>query len=258
MVRIDRVTGETVSIRPQAQPGEPVGRWNWDTPLVMSPHDPKIIYAVGNKVFRSSNRGLTFEAASPDLTTDAKRDDIVTMGLKGIDITIAKNDGIQAWPTIISFAESPKRAGILYAGTDDGNVQVSRDSGRSWTNVADKIPGLPKGIWISEVAPSRFDEGTVYLTADGHRPNDFGDYAFVSNDLGQTWRSIAGNLKGEVLKTVTEDPKNPDVLYVGTETGLFVSLDRGKSWTRFKANLPTVRIDEITIHPRENAMILAT
>src|SRR5207237_186692 len=157
MVRIDRVTGETVSIRPQAQPGEPPVRWNWDTPLVMSPHDPKIIYAVGNKVFRSSNRGLTFEAASPDLTTNANRDDIVTMGVKGSDITIAKNDGIQAWPTIISFAESPKRAGILYAGTDDGNVQVSRDSGRSWTNVVDKIPGLPKGIWISEVVTSRSD-----------------------------------------------------------------------------------------------------
>src|SRR5947208_2792748 len=258
MVRIDRVTGETVSIRQQAQPGGPPVRWHWDTPLVMSPHDPKIIYAVGNKVFRSSNRGLTFEAASPDLTTDAKRDDIVTMGLKGIDITIAKNDGIQAWPTIVSFAESPKRQGILYAGTDDGNVQVSRDTGRSWTNVTDRISGLPKGVWVSEVAPSRFDEGTVYATFDAHRQNDFESYIFVSRDYGQSWQSANGNLKGEVVKTITEDVKNPDVLYVGTETGLFVSLDRAKTWTRVKANLPTVRIDEIAIHPRDNAMILAT
>ena len=258
MVRIDRVTGETMAIRPVANSGEPAFRWNWDTPLYLSPHDPKIIYAAGNKLFRSSNRGLNWEGISQDLTSNANRDDIVTMGVKGSDITIAKNDGIQAWPTVVSFAESPKRAGIIYAGTDDGNVQVSRDSGRSWTNVVDKISGLPKGIWISEVVPSRYDEGTVYLTADGHRQNDFETYAYVSNDFGQTWRSIAGNLKGEVLKTLTEDPKNADVLYVGAETGLFVSLDRGRNWTRIKANLPTVRIDEIAIHSRENAMILAT
>ena len=258
MVRIDRVTGETMSIRPQAQPGEPALRWNWDTPLFMSPHDPKIIYAAGNKLFRSANRGLTWESVGPDLTSNGNREEVVTMGLKGSDITIAKNDGIQAWPTIISFGESPKRPGLLYAGTDDGNVQISRDTGRSWTNITDKVTGLPKGIWISEVVPSRFEEGTVYLTADGHRNNDFESYIFVSKDFGQTWQSAVANLKGQSVKTLTEDQKNPDVLYIGTETGLFVSLDRAKSWSRIKANLPTVRIDEITLHPRDNAMVLAT
>ena len=173
MVRIDRVTGETMSIRPQPEPGEPALRWNWDTPLVMSPHDPKIIYAASNKVFRSANRGLNWETSGTDLTTNANRDDIVTMGVKGSDIRISKNDGIEAWPTIISFAESRRRAGVVYAGTDDGTLQVSRDGGRSWTNVTDRIPGLPKGIWVSEVVPSRFDEGTVYATFDGHRQNDF-------------------------------------------------------------------------------------
>ena len=258
MVRIDRVTGETISIRPQANPGEPALRWNWDTPLVMSPSDPKIIYAAANKVFRSANRGLNFETAGSDLTTNANRDDIVTMGVKGSDIRIAKDDGIQAWPTIISFAESAKRAGVAYAGTDDGNLQVSRDGGRSWANVSDKIPGLPKGIWVSEVVPSKFDEGTAYATFDGHRQNDFDTYIYVTHDFGQTWQSASANLKGEVVKTLTEDLKNPDVLYVGAETGLFVSIDRAKSWVRVKANLPTVRIDEITLHPRDNAMILAT
>src|SRR5262249_4171817 len=219
---------------------------------------PKIVYAAGNRLFRSSNRGLNWEGISADLTSNANRDDVVTMGVKGSDVTIAKNDGIQAWPTIISFAESPKRPGVLYAGTDDGNVQVSRDTGRSWTNVTDKISGLPKGIWISEVVPSRFDEATVYVTADGHRQSDFETYIYASNDFGLTWRSIAGNLKGETIKTLTEDPKNADVLYVGAETGLFVSLDRGRSWQRVKANLPTVRIDEITFHPRDNAIVLAT
>ena len=225
----------------------------------MSPHDPKVIYAAANKVFRSANRGLTWETRrQPISPSNANRDDIVTMGVKGSDIRISKDDGIQAWPTIISFAESPKRAGVLYAGTDDGNLQVSRDGGRSWTNVTDKIPGLPKGIWVSEVVPSRFDEGTVYATFDGHRQNDFETYIYVSHDFGQTWQSASANLKGEVVKTLTEDLKNPDVLYIGTETGLFVSIDRAKSWTRVKANLPTVRIDEITLHPRDNAMILAT
>jgi hypothetical protein len=258
MVRLDRVTGESMSIRPIAPPGEQPLRWNWDTPLVMSPHNPSIIYASGNRVYRSSNRGLTWEALGIDLTTNANRDDVVTMGVKGADVTIAKNDGIQAWPTIISFAESPKRAGVMYAGTDDGNVQVSREGGRAWTNVTANIPNLPKGIWVSEVAPSRFDEGTVYATFDGHRQNDFQTYIYVSKDYGQTWQSANGNLKDEVVKTITEDQKNPDVLYLGTETGLFVSLDRAKTWQRIKANLPMVRIDEITLHPRDNAMILAT
>jgi photosystem II stability/assembly factor-like uncharacterized protein len=258
MVRIDRVTGETMSIRPQAEPGDPALRWNWDTPLFLSPHDPKIIYAASNKLYRSANRGLTWESVGADLTSNANRDETVTMGVKGSDVTIAKNDGIVAWPTIISFAESAKRAGILYAGTDDGNVQISRDTGRSWTNITDKIAGLPKGIWISTVVPSRFDEGTVYITADGHRQNDFEAYIFVSHDFGQTWQSASANLKGESVKTLTEDQRNPDVLYVGTETGLFVSIDRAKSWSRIAANLPTVRIDEIVQHPRDNAMILAT
>jgi hypothetical protein len=124
--------------------------------------------------------------------------------------------------------------------------------------VIDRVPGLPKGIFVSEVVPSRFEEATVYATFDGHRQNDFETYVFASSDYGQNWRSIAANLKGEVARTLTEDQKNPDVLYLGTETGLFVTIDRGRSWQRIKANLPTVRIDEITLHPRDNAMILAT
>jgi photosystem II stability/assembly factor-like uncharacterized protein len=257
MARLDRVTFETLSIRPQAGPGEPALRWQWDTPLSMSPHDPRIIYAPANKVFRSIDRGLTFTAISGDLTSGASRDDIVTMGLKNRDITISRNDGIAAWPTITTFAESPKRPGLLYAGTDDGRLQVSRD-GKTWADVTGKVPDLPKGIYVSRVAPSRFDEGTVYVTFDGHRQNDFETRVYASNDFGQTWRSITANLKGEVARTITEDLKNPDVLYLGTETGLFVSIDRAKSWTRLKANLPTVRIDEITLHARDNAMLLAT
>src|SRR6185436_16995859 len=137
--------------------------------------------------------GLNWETQGSDLTSNAKRDEIVTMGVKGSDIRIAKDDGIQAWPSIISFNESAKRPGVVYAGTDDGHLNVSRDGGRSWTDVADKIPGLPIGIWVSEVVPSRFDEGTVYATFDGPRQNDFGTYIYVSRDFGTTWQPAAGN-----------------------------------------------------------------
>ena len=258
MVRVDRVTGETVSIRPQPAPGEPAYRWHWDTPLVHSPHDSKVIYAAANKVFRSPDRGVSWTVVSPDLTTNASRDDIVLMGVKNSETRISRNDGVSAWPTIVALAESPKRPGLIYAGTDDGVLSVTKDAGKTWTNVFGKIPGVPAGIFVSEVVPSRFDENTVYATFDGHRQNDFGTYVYASNDAGQTWRSIAANLKDEVARTLTEDLKNPDVLYLGTETGLFVTIDRGKSWVRIKANLPTVRIDEITLHPRDNAMLLAT
>jgi hypothetical protein len=209
-------------------------------------------------VFRSPDRGLTWTAISSDLTTNAKRDDIVTMGVKNTDTRIARNDGIAAWPAIVSLAESPKRPGLIYTGTDDGVLSVTKDGGKTWSNVFGKVPGVPAGIFVSEVVPSRFDENAVYATFDGHRQNDFGTYIYASNDAGQTWRSIAANLKDEVARTLTEDLKNPDVLYLGTETGLFVSTDRGKNWARIKANLPAVRIDEITLHPRDNAMLLAT
>jgi photosystem II stability/assembly factor-like uncharacterized protein len=258
IVRVDRRTGETMSIRPLPAPGEPAYRWHWDTPMIQSPHDARALYIAANRVFRSSDHGLTWTPVSPDLTTNQNRDEILTMGVKGSEITMARNDGIQAWPAIVSLAESPKRIGLLYAGTDDGQLAVSRDGGKNWTQVIDKLSGLPKGIYVSEVVPSRFDEGTVYATFDGHRQNDFGTYIYASNDFGQTWRPITNNLKDEVARTLTEDQRNPDVLYLGTETGLFLSIDRGKSWQRLRADLPTVRIDEITLHPRDNAMILAT
>ena len=258
LVRVDRVTFESLQIRPQPAPGEPPLRWQWDTPVTLSPHDPKTVYAAANKVWRSADRGLTWTPISPDLTSGANRDDIVTMGVKGSDITISRNDGIAAWPTITTFAESPKKPGLLYAGTDDGRLAVTKDAGKAWTQIIDKVAGLPKGIYVSKVAPSRFDENTVYATFDGHRQNDFETYIYASNDAGQTWRSVTANLKGEVARTLTEDLKNPDVLYLGTETGLFVSIDRAKSWTRIGSNFPTVRVDEIVLHPRDNAMIVAT
>ena len=258
LTRVDRVTFESISIRPQPAPGEKPLRWHWDTPMILSPVDRKTLYVAANRVFRSADRGLSWTALSDDLTGAADRDQIVTMGVKGSDIRISRNDGISAWPTIVSLAESPKRAGLLYAGTDDGSLHVTRDGGKTWTSVYAKLPNAPKGGFVSRIAASRFDEGTVYVTIDDHRQNDYDTYIYVSSDFGQTFRSLNGNLSGAVVKTITEDQKNADVLYVGAETGLFVSIDRGRAWHHVKGNLPTVRVDEIALHPRDNAMVLAT
>ncbi|MEZ5320205.1 MAG: hypothetical protein R2752_22575 [Vicinamibacterales bacterium] len=258
-------TGEGTGIRPNFQnvdpePGEGAlpYRWNWDTPMIFSPHDAGKLMVAANKVFTSTDRGDSWSVISGDLTTNADRDEIEVMGKRGDEIRIARNDGISNWPSIVALAESPKQAGVIFTGTDDGVVSMTRDNGKTWTNVTDRLPGFPKGGWVSEVVPSRYDANTVYVTVDAHRLNDFNTYMWASTDAGQSFRSINNNLRGQVVKTLTEDQKNADVLYIGTETGIFLSLDRGASWQRLKSNLPTVRVDEITLHPRDNAMIVAT
>jgi hypothetical protein len=180
------------------------------------------------------------------------------MGLKGAEIRISRDDGVSQWPAIVTLAESPKQPGVYYTGSDDGLLYVSRDAGKSWQNITKNLPGAPAGGWISKVAPSAYDAGTVYVTIDNHRLNDFKPYVWVSSDFGATFRSLSSGLESDVVKTFTEDQRNRDVLYIGTETGIMVSLDHGKSWGRLQANLPTVRVDEITLHARDNAMLVAT
>ncbi|HSA57596.1 MAG TPA: hypothetical protein VLE53_17920 [Gemmatimonadaceae bacterium] len=263
MVRRNKITGESKSIRPSPMnvvnhtAGESY-RFHWDSPMMLSPHDPGVLIVAANRVFRSNDKGDSWTVISPDLTSGADRDTIATMGVRNTEITIARNDGISAWPAVVSLAESPRQAGVFYTGTDDGTVYVSRDNGRTWQNVTRNMPGFPAGGYVTEVVPSRYDAGTVYVTVDNHLQNDYNPYMWVSTDFGATFRSIVNNLRGENVRTLTEDQKNRDVLYIGTETGIFLSLDRGQSWRRLKANLPTVRIDEITLHPRDNAMLVAT
>jgi len=263
--RKNALTGEATNIRPSfetVRPGPEEGalpyRWNWDTPMVFSPHDPTALIVAANKVFRSNDRGDSWAVISPDLTTNADRTEIEIMGKRGSEIRISANDGISMWPTIVSLAESPHTAGVYYTGTDDGVVSMSRDNGKTWNNITANIPGFPAGAWVSEVVPSKFDAGTVYVSVDAHRLNDFAPYLWVSNDFGTTFRAATTGLEKQVVRTMIEDTKNRDVLYAGTETGLFISLDRAKSWRRLKANLPTVRIDEMVIHPRDNALVLGT
>ena len=264
IIRRNKVTGESKAIRPNAMNVTPppahgeTFRWEWNTPMIISPTDPSALIVAANRVFVSHDRGDSWTAISPDLTTRANRDTIVTMGVKGSDIHISPNDGISEWPAIVSVAESPRQRGLYYTGSEDGLVYVSRDAGKTWDNITGNIPGFPAGGYVSGVVPSAFDAATVYVTVDNHRLNDFAPYIWVSTDYGRTFHSIAHDLGGENVHTLTEDIRNRDVLYIGTETGIFVSLDRGASWARLQANFPNVRVDELTIMPRDDALLVAT
>jgi photosystem II stability/assembly factor-like uncharacterized protein len=243
-----------------ATPGE-VYRFNWNTPVIMSPHNPKILYLGGNRLFKSYNQGDTWVASAEDLTKKIDRNTVAVMEVPGNLTQLSKNDGVVSYSTIIAISESPVMPGVVWAGTDDGNVQVSRDGGITFTEVGKNMPGVPQNhqYWISRIDASHFDQGTAYVSVDGHRSDDLKPYVFVTRDFGKTFQSIAGNLPafGNV-QVIREDPKNKDLLYVGTEFGLFVSLDAGKTWQKFMNNYPTVRTDDILVHPRDNDLIVAS
>jgi photosystem II stability/assembly factor-like uncharacterized protein len=243
-----------------AIPGD-LYRFNWNTPVIMSPHNPKIVYLGGNRLFKSYNQGDTWVASNDDLTKKIDRNTVTLMGVPGNLTQLSKNDGVVSYSTIISISESPVMPGVVWAGTDDGNLQVSRDGGMTFTEVGKNIPGLPPNnlYWISRIEASHFDQGTAYVSVDGHRSDDLKPYVFVTRDFGKTFQSIAANLPpyGNV-QVIREDPKNRDLLYVGTEFGLYISLDDGKSWQKFMNNYPTVRTDDILVHPRENDLIIAS
>ena len=235
-------------------------RFNWNTPVVMSPHNPKIVWLGGNRLFKSYNQGDTW-VASDDLTKQIDRNTVSLMGVPGNVTQLSKNDGAVSYSTIISISESPILPGVVWAGTDDGNLQVTRDGGATFTEVGKNIPGLPANhlYWISRVDASHFDAGTAYVSVDGHRSDDLKPYVYVTRNSGQSFESITGNLPqfGNV-QVVREDPKNRNLLYVGTEFGLYVSLDGGKAWQRMTNGYPTVRTDDILVHPRENDLVVAT
>jgi photosystem II stability/assembly factor-like uncharacterized protein len=235
-------------------------RFNWNTPFMLSPHNPSLVWLGGNRLFKSYNRGDTW-IASADLTKQIDRNKVEMMGIPGDRTMLSKNDGVVAYSTIISISESPVMPGVVWAGTDDGNLQVSRDGGTSFTEVGKNLPGLPANhvYWISRIDASHFDPGTAYISVDGHRSNDLKPYLFVTRDFGQSFESVAGDLPAwGNIQVVREDPRNKNLLYVGTEFGLFISLNGGKSWQKFMSNLPTSRVDDILIHPRDNDLIVAT
>lgn len=258
IVRFDLKTGESKPIRPEPESENEKYRFNWNCPILISPHDQKVIYFGGNKLFRSPDRGETWEA-SVDLTAQPDRDRLPMMGAPTDENTLSRNDGITFYGTITSIAESPLKKGVLYVGTDDGNLQISRDEGRTWKNVAGKIPGAPEKALVSRVIASHFQEGTAYVTFDGHQNNDFKGYIYITTDFGESWQPIASNLiEGGPVHVIREHHRNPNLLFVGTEQGVYVSFDRGRTWARIKGNLPTVPVDDLAIHPRENDLILGT
>jgi len=242
--RLDLVSGESKSI---GYRGKELQRFNWCAPILVSAHTSDAVYHCGNVVVKSVNRGETWTVISPDLTTNDPAK--LPQGRGG--------DGNIQYCTISAFDESPLLAGVLWVGTDDGNVWVTRDDGKTWTKLNDKISGNPE-CWVSRVAASNMDPGTAYVAYTGFRNDDFRPFLYKTTDYGQTWTSIAGNLPNESINVIREGVKNPNLLVVGTDFAVYVSLDGGKSWTKMKNNMPTQPVHDLKIQPRESDLIIAT
>jgi photosystem II stability/assembly factor-like uncharacterized protein len=258
LLRNDSVTNEARNIRPDQKRGYIQERRNWDAPFILSPYDSKTLYAGTNQLWKSTDRGDTWTSLG-DMTTGVDRSKLRIMSQLPSEMTLSLDDGAPYYPTITEIAESPLKRGLLYAGTDDGNLQVSQDDGKHWANLSKRFPGLPESMWVSGIEASRHNAGTVYVSFDGHRSNDFANYLYRSTDFGNTWTSITNDLPANrVLHAVHEDPKNANFLYAGTEYGLYVSADGGAHWFEFRSNLPRVPVNDIVVHPRDNDLVVAT
>jgi photosystem II stability/assembly factor-like uncharacterized protein len=255
-----QITRALADVRARAAADSARGyRFNWSTPFFLSPHSSRTVYMGANRLLKSSDRGDHFYPISPDLSTKDSARIVMSTRLTG-GIT-RDNTGAETHGTITTVAESPIRPGILWIGTDDGNVWLSTNDGGQWTDLTTRFPGVPKKTWVSRIEPSHFDTATVYVTFDNHRENDFRPYVYVSNDFGKTFRSMANNLPtggSDFVHVIREDPAKRDLLFVGTDVGVYVSTDRGASWQRFMTNLPTVPVHDLQIHPRDRELIAAT
>jgi photosystem II stability/assembly factor-like uncharacterized protein len=258
--RRDLRTGQQRSIRPEAKAGEPHYRFQWSSPVAVSMHDRNTIYYGGNYLFKSTNRGDDWTRLGGDLTTGVDRNKLPIFGKTPDKSTLSRHDGVQEYPTITTLSESPLTANVLWVGTDDGNVQVTRDAGKTWKNVATKVPGVPKGTYVSRLVASKTGEGAALLAFDGHRGDDYHVYIFATNDYGESWKAIRNGIPDSAgtVHVVREHPRNTSLLFAGTEFGLWVSWDRGANWTALKNNFPTVPVDDIEIQARENDLVLAT
>ena len=258
IARFNLKTGESKSLKPESRDDRETSRFNWNSPFLISPHDPNRIYLGGNRLFRSENKGEQW-LATIDLTSQIDRDRIPIMGIKPEENMLSRHDGVDFFSTITTISESPVREGLLYVGTDDGNLQLSRDGGKTWKNVRPQITGLPKETYVSRVVASNVEEGTAYATFDGHSNNDFKPYVYITTDFGESWKTIAGDLPvGGTVSVIREHPHNPDLLFVGTERGAYFSIDRGSAWVKFTNDFPIVPVDDIAIHPRDNDLIFGT
>lgn len=258
LARFNRATGESTGIQPQEGKGVPPYRWNWDSPLIVSPHSHTRLYFGANILFRSDDRGSTWKAISPDLTRQLDRNKLPVMGKVWSVDAVAKNQSTSFFGNIVSLAESPMKEGLLYVGTDDGLVQATQDGGATWTK-DDKFPGVPEMTYVSRLAASSHAEGTVYAAFDNHKSEDFKPYLLKSTDYGKTWTSIASNLpeNGPVL-AFAEDPVDANLLFAGTEFGVFFTQDGGQKWIQLKGNMPTIAVRDAVIQKKMSDLVLAT
>jgi photosystem II stability/assembly factor-like uncharacterized protein len=258
IVRFDRKSGERIPIQPMPAKDEEPFRWNWDSPLIISPHSHTRLYFAANKIFRSNDRGNSWKVVSPDLSRQIDRNTLPVMDkVWGVD-AVAKNASTSLFGNIVALCESPLKEGVLYAGTDDGLIQATEDGGVNWTKI-ESVNGVPEKTYVSCLTPSQHNAGTIYAAFDNHKMADFKPYVFKSVDNGKSWNSISGNLpENGAVYTVAEDFNNPDLLFAGTEFGLYFTVDGGKKWIQLKSGLPSISIRDIAIQKRECDLVLAT
>jgi photosystem II stability/assembly factor-like uncharacterized protein len=258
LFRKDRKSDEALLIRPMPAEGDAPERWNWDSPILVSPHNPDRIYYGSQRLWRSDDRGGSWTAISPDLTQGRNRYEQPFMGRVWSVDALHDNGAMSKYATLTSISESPVTAGVLVVGSDDGLVQVSANGGGSWTRSA-PLPGLPPLSFINDVEASLHDGRTLYAAADAHKTGDFTPYLFESTDLGRTWRSIAGDLpKNTIVWAIQQDHIKPDLLFAGTEFGLYVSTNRGVNWFKLGGGVPTIPFRDLKLHRRDGDLVGAT
>jgi photosystem II stability/assembly factor-like uncharacterized protein len=258
IVRYDRKSGEGVDIQPQPGLGEPGSRWNWDTPFIISPHSHTRLYMASQRLYRSDDRGDTWQIVSPDLTRQLDRNRMKMMDRVWSVDAVAKNASTSFYGNCVALSESPKQEGLLYVGTDDGLVQVSEDGGKKWRK-QERFPGVPELSYVSRLVASSHDVNVVYATFDNHKAGDFKPYVLRSGDRGKGWTSITGNLPARgTVYCLAEDPVDPKLLFAGTEFGVFFTNDGGAHWVQLKGGLPTIQVRDLGIQARENDLVLAT
>lgn len=230
-------------------------RFNWSAPFILSPHDPNVLYGGGNYLYRSGDRGQSWTIISPDLSSNHPEKRL--QGQSG-GVT-PDNTGAETHCSLSTISISPVKARVIWIGTDDGQVQLTQNDGRQWTNVRPNIPNVPEGIWVSRIEASHTDPAVAYITFDGHRSDHFHPWIFRTEDYGKSWQNISSDLpETEVVRVIREDEKNPNLLFIGTETGIWFSIDRGQHWNRFMPNLPTVSVYDLKIHSRDHDLIAGT
>lgn len=274
ITRVNLQTREARNLRPTVKEGEgpKLGNWGapdprvgkkippagWNSPFLISSHDPKTVFAGMAVLWTSDDRGDTWRSLG-NPTTGVDRRSLRIMGQEPEPTTLSLDDGVSYYPTVSALSESPRVNGLLYVGTDDGNVKRTRDGGRTWTDLTPSVPGVPKHTWVASLVASRHASGTVYAAFDGHQGDDYTNYLFKSTDYGATWTSIVNDLPpARTIRAILEDTRNPRLLYLGTEFGLYVSFDGGAHWSPMPFGMPTVPINDLVIQPRENDLVLAT